>query len=189
MEKKKMSKVIAAIIAAIALVLIVVAVVISLLGDNKIKEKSGYKQCAKSEDIGEKKLTNFKHTGLNYYIDKENNRINNSEVLSTKHHSLGDETKKSVLSIENMTIISKNCDENAAEMNAKLINNSEIELSNFMLMFDILDQDGNKTYRFSIDVDKIAQSETIPIKFNTKGRIIDAYDYEFTFVTSSDLEG
>ena len=87
MEKKKMSIVIAAIIAAIALVLIVVAVVISLLGDNKIKEKGGYKQCAKSEDIGEKKLTNFKHTGLNYYIDKENNRINNSEVILTKNYS------------------------------------------------------------------------------------------------------
>lgn len=189
MNNKKITKIIAALIAAIALILIVVAVVMSLTNNEKPKETDGYKQCEKSEDIGEKKITNFKHTGENYYIDKENNRINNSEALSAKHKSQGDENKNAVLSLDKMTIISKNCDENAAEMNASLTNNTEQDLAAFMLMFDMIDKDGNKTHRFSIDVDKIGKGETIPISFKTKGRIIDAYDYEFTFVTPNDLDG
>lgn len=189
MENKKIIKVIAALIAAIAIILIVVAVIMSQKGNNNSKETNVYKQCVKKDESSEKKITNYKHTKINYYIDKENNRVNNSEILSQKHESQGDETKKAVLSLENMTIISKNCDENAAEMTAKLKNNSNTELTSFMLMFDILDKDGNKTHRFSMDIDKIGQGETIPITYNTLGRIIDAYDYEFTFITPNELEG
>lgn len=189
MDTKKITKIIAALIAALAIVLIVVAVVMSLTNNEKSKEDDGYKQCAESEDISETKFTNFKHTGENYYIDDENNRINNSEALSAKHESQGDENKNAVLSLDKMTIISKNCDENAAEMTVSLTNNTEEDLSAFILMFDMLDKDGNKTHRFSIDVDEIGKGETIPVTFKTKGRIIDAYDYEFTFVTPNDLEG
>ena len=137
MNKNKKIKVIAAIIAAIAIVLIIVSVILPRA--NKDKETNEYRQCAEPERVESNKKTNYDHNGINYYIDKENNRINNSEVLSTKHKSKGDETKKDKLSLENMTIQSKNCDENAAEMKANLTNNSTEDLTNFMLIFDMKD--------------------------------------------------
>ena len=172
MDKNKLTKVIAVIIAAIAIVLIIVSVI--LPKTVKDKEPNTYKQCAEPERVESNKKTNYEHTGINYYIDKENNRINNSEVLSTKHDSQGDETKKDKLSLENMTIQSKNCDENAAEMKADLINNSSEDITNFMLVFDMKE---------------LKQGEKIEISFKTVGRIIDVYDYEFTYTVPGEMEG
>ena len=187
MDKNKLTKVIAVIIAAIAIVLIIVSVI--LPKTVKDKESNTYKQCAEPERVESNKKTNYEHTGINYYIDKENNRINNSEVLSTKHDSQGDETKKDKLSLENMTIQSKNCDENAAEMKANLINNSSEDLTNFMLVFDMKDKDGNLTHKFSMDIKELKQGEKIEISFKTVGRIIDVYDYEFTYTVPGEMEG
>ena len=183
MNKNKTTKVIATIIVALAFVLIIVALIISL--SNKDNTKSEYKQCGKKDDG----ITNYEHTGLNYYIDENNNRINNSEVLFKKHDSRVDETKIYQLSIDEMTIKSENCDENAAEMKAKLTNNSGQDLADFMLIFDIKDKEGKNTHKFSMDIKSIKKEETIDIRFKTIGRIIDAYDYEFTYASVENMEG
>ena len=187
MNKNKVTKVIAAIIAAIAIVLIIVSVILPQA--DKDKETTKYRQCSDPERVESNKKTNYEHTGLNYYIDKENNRINNSEALSIKHESQGDETKLGKLSLENMTIESKNCDENAAEMKASLTNNSTEDLTNFMLVFDMKDKDGNLTHKFSMDIKELKQGEKLEISFKTVGRIIDVYDYEFTYTVPGEMEG
>lgn len=188
MENKKITKIIALIIAILAIILIVTAVVLSLSGDKDTEKTNEYKQCAKKEG-NENKTNNYEHNGLNYYIDKDNNRVNNSEELSKKHDSQGDTEKIGIMSITDMTIVSNNCDENAAEMNATLVNNSEENFTNFMLVFDIKDKDGNQKHVFSMDVKTLNAGESISINFKTLGRIIDAYDYEFTYVSSNEMVG
>ena len=184
METKKTTKVIAVLIAAVAFALIVTAVVLSFSNkEEKGNKDSGYKQCAKPENVGDDK-TNFEHTGINYYIDKNNNRINNSEELVKKHDSQG-----AKLSIDKMTIESKNCEENEASMKFELTNNSEEDMANFMLIFEMKDKDGNMTHKFSMDIENLGKGETIPMEFKTISRIIDAYNYEFTYTTPGEMEG
>lgn len=189
MENKKIIKVIAALIAAVALILIVVAVVMSLTNNEKPKEKDTYKQCAEKDLGSDKKKTNFEHTNLNYYLDENNNRINNSEEITKSHDSIGENGKSGKFTVTNMTIISENCDENRAIMSASLTNNSEEEFIDMMLVFDVKDKDGNYTHKFGLTVEKIGKGETIPIEFKTLGRIIDAYDYEFTYAEASERVG
>lgn len=190
MENKKTTKVIAALIAAIAILLIVVAVVMSFTNKEKPKEETdGYKQCEEKDLSSDKKITNFKHTKLNYYVDEENNRINNSEEITKSHDSIGENGKSGKFTITDMAIISKNCDENKAVMTASITNNSEEEFADLMLLFNVKDKDGNITHTFGVTVTKISQGETVPIEFNTLGRIIDIYDYEFTYVDASERVG
>lgn len=191
MEDKKGIKVIAALIAAVALVLIVVAIVMSLSSDDKTKEKEtdGYKQCAEENLSSEKKKTNFEHTKQNYYLDEENNRINNSEEITKSHDSIGENGKAGKFTITDMTIKSENCDENRAILNASLTNNSEEEFADLMLLFNVKDKDGNITHTFGITVEKIGVGETTAIEFKTLGRIIDIYDYEFTYAEASERVG
>lgn len=184
MENKKIQKTIGIIFLIIAVALIVVALVISLQkGDNKQKDKDEYKQCG---EVAEG--TNYEHTGINYYIDKDNNRINNSKKIVEKHDSIG-EDKEGKLSISDMTVESPNCEERAAVLKAMLKNNSEENLENIMLIIDVKDKDGNYTHKFSITIAKIDAGEELPIEFKTLGRIIDMYDYEFTYVDSSQMAG
>lgn len=185
MENKKKSKIPATIIIIVAVLLIIVAVVITISGEKNNKQKeTEYKQCAEKEED-----TNYEHTGKNYYIDKDNNRINNSEVLVKQHDSIGEDEKVGKLSITDMEIISKKCDENRAEMSAVLTNNSEENFGEFMLIFDIKDKDGNNTHKFAVTVTKLDVGETTTIYFRTLGRIIDAYDYEFTYTYSIETVG
>lgn len=185
MKNKKGTKIPAIIILLLAVVLIITALVIAFSGDKKNKQEvNQYKQCAEKEED-----TNYEHTGINYYIDKNNNRINNSEALVKQHDSKGENEKKGKLSITDMEIISKNCDENRAEMSAVLTNNSEENFGEFMLIFDIKDKDGNDTHKFAVTVTKLDVGETTTIYFKTLGRIIDAYDYEFTYTYPTENVG
>lgn len=189
MENKKIIKVIAVLIAAIALVLIITAVVMSSSNQEKPKETEGYKQCDKKDLSGKKKTTNYKHTKLNYYLDDENNRINNSEEVPKSHDSIGEDGKTGIFTITDLNIISKNCDENRAEMTASLTNNSETEFTDVMLLFNVKDKKDNITHSFGITIEKIGIKETVPVEFKTLGRIIDIYDYEFTYYEASERVG
>ena len=99
------------------------------------------------------------------------------------------EDKEGKLSISDMTVESPNCEERAAVLKAMLKNNSEENLENIMLIIDVKDKDGNYTHKFSITIAKVDAGEELPIEFKTLGRIIDMYDYEFTYVDSSQMAG
>ncbi len=58
-----------------------------------------------------------------------------------------------------------------------------------MLIFEIKDNNGNTTHKFSMDINGLKQGETKEIVFKTISRIIDAYDYEFTYVASDEMDG
>ena len=53
----------------------------------------------------------------------------------------------------------------------------------------VKDKDGNYTHKFSITIPQIAAGGDYEIEFKTLGRIIDMYDYEFTYIDSSQMVG
>ena len=184
MENKKTTKILAIIIILAAVILIVVGLVLSLSKKSNKQEEKEYKQCG---EVAEG--TNYEHTGINYYIDKDNNRINNSELILNKHDSIGEEDKIGKLSLTDMKIKSPNCEERAAMLNATLTNNSDEDLEKIMIIIDVKDKEGNYTHKFSITIPQIAAGGDYEIEFKTLGRIIDMYDYEFTYIDSSQMVG
>ena len=74
-------------------------------------------------------------------------------------------------------------------MTASLTNNSETEFTDVMLLFNAKDKKDNITHSFGITIEKIGVKETVPVEFKTLGRIIDIYDYEFTYYEASERVG
>lgn len=118
----------------------------------------------------------------NYYVDDYNVKINNSELISEKHFPKNNKNKDLKISISKMIINSKYQSEDKVDVVAYLNNETEEELKNIKVDINFKDNKGKKIDSFSVDVDYIDKRGIYLIIFETPENIINAYDYEFTYV-------
>lgn len=151
-------------------------------GENPKEEP--YKQCEKLKDEKYRDISNWNHNELNYDMDKEGNRTNNSAKIKELHQLDGG------YNISEMTIVSKKCSETKAELKAKFTNNSgkDIEFGTINFYFKT-SEDAEKEVNVSLDVRDLKNGETKELDTSFRFRIIDAYDYRAVFADSSQMEG
>lgn len=193
--KKDNNKNIFIIIGIIALVIVlgIVLVLVTKKEEPKPSEnpkEEVYKQCESLDKLTESEkekmiqITNWLHNGINYDLDKEGNRTNNSAKIKEEHQLDGGYT------ISNMKIESKKCKESVAELTASFTNNSgkDIEFGTINFYFKPSDN-AEKEVNVSLDVKDLKNGETKSLETSFRFRIIDAYDYRAVYVDSSQMEG
>lgn len=158
---KKSIKIIAGVFVFFAFIFLIIAIFILFLGNDK---------------------ENSKLVKDNYYVDDNNVKINNSELISEKHFPKNSKSKDLEISISEMVINSTYQSEDKMDVVAYLNNETENELNNIKVDINFIDNKGKKIESYSVDVDYIDKRGIYLINFQASENVVNAYDYEFTYV-------
>lgn len=182
MDKKKIIIIIGIVITSIVLILLVIKLFGNNSGSNEFIDK-GYTQCFKDVSDKEMESSNWKHNDLNYYVDKDNNRVNDSDFIK-KEYKL-----ENGIVLSNMSIISENCSETKANISFSFTNNSGSDIKNGLLDFYFKSSNDSDEIHISVNVGDVKKNETKTISGNYKFRIIDALNYKVTFTNNVQFVG
>lgn len=152
-------------------------------GNNDNNESLKYVQCDKNVSDKEKKISNWSHNSLNYYVDKNNNRVNNSEFIS-KDYKLDNG-----IILSDMSIVSLDCNETKANLEFSVTNNSNTDIDNGTLHLYFKSSDNLDEVHISVNLTNIKKGQTKEINKSYKFRIIDALNYRANFVKVSEYDG
>lgn len=158
---KKLIKIIAGVFIIFGFILLIVAMFILIFGNDKEKSKP---------------VKDY------YYIDDNNVKINNSELISEKHFSKNNRNKDIEISISEMVINSTYQSEDKMDVVAYLNNETEEEINNIKVDINFIDNKGKKIESYSFDVDYIDKRGIYLVSFQASENVVNAYDYEFTYV-------
>ena len=158
---KKSIKIIASVFLFFAFIFLIIAIFILFFGNDK---------------------ENSKLVKDNYYVDDNNVKINNSELIREKHFPKNNKSKDLEISISEMVINSTYQSEDKMDVVAYLNNETENELNNIKVDINFIDNKGKKIESFSVDVDYIDKRGIYLINFQASENVVNAYDYEFTYV-------
>lgn len=187
-ENKQTKKIILISVSIVVALIAIVLIILLALKKKQTEEpveipKPEYKQCYEKPTENEQKKSNWKHNSLNYEIDENSNRINNSSKIK-EEHNLGNG-----ITLANMSIFSENCNEIKANLEFDFINNSGKDITLGTVNFLFTNEENSEGVRTSVDVSNIKNGETFRVKTSYRVRIIDAYDFTATFFDSSQMEG
>lgn len=129
--------------------------------------------------------TNYEHNNVNYIVDRDGNRVNTSDKLLGKHENFQFRSSKPGLIMENTQIISYKCDEARAFIKTTMTNNTGEDIKGALLYAKTIDENGNEVNFLFEDMPDIANGETKEIEVPTYIRIIDAYDFTFSYYMSN----
>lgn len=158
---KKLIKIIAGVFIFFGFILLIMAMFILIFGNDKEKSKP---------------VKDY------YYIDDNNVKINNSELISEKHFSKNNRNKDIEISISEMVINSTYQSEDKMDVVAYLNNETEEEINNIKVDINFIDNKGKKIESYSFDVDYIDKRGIYLVSFQASENVVNAYDYEFTYV-------
>lgn len=173
MKKKK-------ILLIFLLLIIVLLLIFILIYANFIKYDNTLNDNSKDDSTSEidvdenvpSNITNVVEQNSNFIVLESGDRENISSVIKEEHNN------DNIGVIVN-SITSKNGDERYATINIKVINNSDMDLINYILLFTFYDEDNNELSDFPIEIDNLVSNDSVELEFRTYYRIIDSNDYNF----------
>ena len=158
---KKSIKIIASVFLFVAFILLIIAMFILFLENDK---------------------ENSKLVKDNYYVDDNNVKINNSELIREKHFPKNNKSKDLEIIMSEMVINSTYQSEDKMDVVAYLNNETEEEINNIKININFIDNKGKKIESYSVDADYIDKRGIYLINFQASENVVNAYDYEFTYV-------
>lgn len=129
--------------------------------------------------------SNYEHNNLNYELDRDGNRINNSSNVKRKHENIEYRNSIPGLYVENVEISSNRCDEARATFKGVFTNNTGVDITNAYIFIQIKDENGEIVRPVFEEMPDILNGETKELEIITYTRIIDAYDFDFSYMLPS----
>jgi hypothetical protein len=180
----KNNKIIKIIIIVLVSIIALVAIYFGMKYATHEENPEVIEYCSNEEPVN-KEGTNYEHNNINYILDIKGNRINTSEKINLRHENFEFRGSKPGLIIENAQIISYKCDEGRAHITGTITNNTGIDLKDMKLYVKIINENEEELDFFFVDTEDIKNGESKELDVATYTRIIDAYDFKFTYYVQS----